>query len=92
MVRCPLLAVTSRCVTCLPWLTGAVPCRILRFVPVVFMFGFFAMLCCALMKSYRAGRWIVVSMCLCNMLLYSISGFETRGGGLDYVVSRYVIF
>ena len=58
---------------------------ILRFVPVVFAFGFFALLCCAYMKSYRAGRWIVVIMCLCNMLLYTISGFETRGGGLDYV-------
>ena len=70
----------------MPELIAGARARILRFVPVVFVFGFFAMLCCALIESYRAGRWIVVSMCLCNMLLYSISGFETRGGGLEYVV------
>ena len=58
---------------------------ILRFVPVTFLFGFLALLCCALVHSFRVGRWIVIVMCVINMLLLAISGTESRGGGLDYV-------
>jgi hypothetical protein len=58
---------------------------ILRFVPVIFLFGFLALLCCALLQSYRMGRWIIILMCMVNVLLFAISGTETRGGGLDYV-------
>ncbi len=58
---------------------------ILRFVPVIFLFGFLALLCCALLQSYRMGRWIIILMCMVNVLLFAISGTETRGGGFDYV-------